>query len=101
MIARTWHGYTTAQNADAYERLLKTTILPGIHRVAGYRGAYLLRRAVGSEVEFVTVTLWDSLDAVREFAGPDYEKAVILEEAHRLLARFDARSAHYDAAWLD
>ena len=96
MIARLWHGRTTADNADAYEDLLHTTILPGIHRVAGYRGAYVLRREVADGVEFATLTLFDSLDAVRAFAGDDLEAAVVLPEAERLLARFDTRSVHYD-----
>jgi heme-degrading monooxygenase HmoA len=96
MIARTWHGWTTPENADAYEQLLKTKILPGIHRVVGYRDAYLLRRPAGGEVEFVTITFFETMDDVRSFAGEDYEKAVILEEAHRLLSRFDDCSVHYE-----
>jgi heme-degrading monooxygenase HmoA len=95
MISRVWHGWTTPANADAYERLLRQHVLPGIHRLEGYRGAYLLRRDHGSEVEFVTITLFDSLDDVKAFAGEDYEKAVILPEARALLSRFDERSAHY------
>ncbi|HJU65026.1 MAG TPA: antibiotic biosynthesis monooxygenase [Gemmatimonadaceae bacterium] len=96
MISRLWHGWTTRENADAYESLLRTQVLPGIHRVAGYRGAYLLRRDAGAEVEFVTITLFDSMDAVRAFAGEQYEVAVILPEAHALLSRFDAKSVHYE-----
>src|SRR6478735_2023973 len=71
MIARIWHGWTTPENAQPYEDLLRSEVLPGIHRVAGYRDAYLLRRDAGDEVEFVTITLFDSLDAVRAFAGDD------------------------------
>lgn len=96
MISRLWHGWTTRANADAYEALLRNQVLPGIHRVRGFKGAQVLRRDVNDEVEFVTITLFDSLDAVREFAGEDYEVAVILPEAHRLLSHFDARSAHYE-----
>ena len=96
MIARIWHGWTTPANADAYERLLRAEILPAIHRIAGYRGAYLLRRDAASEVEFATVTLWESLDAVRAFAGDDYERAVVPPPARELLARFDERSRHYE-----
>ena len=97
MILRLWHGYTEPKNADAYEQLLRTQILPGIHRVKGYRGAYLLRRDLGAEVEFVTLTLWDSMEAVREFAGGD--DAVVPPEARKLLSRFDEHSVHYDATW--
>jgi heme-degrading monooxygenase HmoA len=96
VIARIWHGWTTPENADAYEALLRSEILPGIHRVEGYRGAQLLRRGAGDEVEFVTITVFDSVDAVRAFAGDDHEVAVVPEEARRLLKRFDERSAHYD-----
>ena len=96
MIARLWRGWTTAENADAYQELLRTRILPGIHRVPGYRGAYLLRRDGGDGVEFVTMIFFDSLDAVRAFAGEDYEVAVVPLEARQLLARFDQTSVHYD-----
>ena len=96
MIARLWRGWTTVENADAYQDLLRTRILPGIHRVAGYRGAYLLRRDGDDGVEFVTLTFFDSLDAVRAFAGEDYEVAVVPPEARQLLARFDQPSVHYD-----
>jgi hypothetical protein len=96
MIARIWHGWTEhGQDADAYEQLLRAHILPGIHRVAGFRGAYLLREDRADEVEFVTVTLFDSLDAVREFAGEDYDAAVVPPDARALLSRFDERSRHY------
>ena len=98
MIARIWHGWTSAANARAYEELLRKKILPGIHRVDGYRGAYLMRRERAGEVEFVTVTFFESMDAVRAFAGPDFELAVVPPEARELLTRFDARSAHYDIA---
>lgn len=102
MIARLWHGRTTPANADAYEELLRTKILPGIHRVAGYEGAYVLRKDAARdkpgnrEAEFVVLTFFASWEAVRAFAGPDYEVAVISPEAHQLLTRFDARSAHYE-----
>lgn len=95
MISRLWRGWTTPENAPAYETLLRTRILPGIHRVAGYRGAYLLRREGEDGVEFVTLTLWESLDAVRAFAGEEYETAVVPPEARTLLVRFDPRSRHY------
>jgi heme-degrading monooxygenase HmoA len=96
MIGRLWHGWTIHENADAYEALLRREVLPGIHRVPGYHGAYLLRRDAGPEVEFVTMTLFESWDAVREFAGADFEAAVVPPAARALLARFDARSVHYD-----
>src|ERR1043165_5767012 len=95
MISRVWHGFTSRANADAYETLLRSKVLPGIGRVRGYRGAFLLRRDAGDEVEFVTITQFDDLDAVRAFAGDDYTKAVIHHDAARLLERFDERSTNY------
>jgi heme-degrading monooxygenase HmoA len=96
MISRVWHGWTAREDADSYEGMLRAEILPGIGRVRGYRGAYLLRRDVGDEVEFVTVTQFDDLDAVRAFAGEDYTRAVIHGPARPLLRRYDEHSAHYD-----
>jgi heme-degrading monooxygenase HmoA len=97
MIARHWRGWTTARNADAYETLLKDTVLPGLQRIAGYRGGYVLRRDVdGDEVEFVVVNLFESLDAVKRFAGPDFAVAVFEPEARRLLSKVEPLAAHYE-----
>ena len=98
MIARIWHGCTSPQNADVYEALLKTEIFPGIlaHSIAGFRRIELLRAPAGEEVEFVTVMWFDSLDAVKAFAGPDYETAVVPPKARAVLSRFDASSRHYE-----
>ena len=98
MISRIWHGWTSLEKADAYEALLKAEILPGIQgrRMTGYRGIDLLRRNYEREVEFITVMWFDSYDAVREFAGEDYEKAVVPPKARALLSRFDSHSQHYD-----
>ena len=89
MIARLWHGWTTPENADAYEDFLRTTMFPSIHRVPGYLGADLFRRDDGAEVAFITVTRFESLDSVRAFAGDDYECAVVEPEARRLLRNVD------------
>ena len=96
MISRLWRGWTTFDNADAYEELLRTRILPGIHRVDGYKGTYLLRRDIEDGVEFATLTLWESMDAVRAFAGEDFEVAVVPPEARELLSKFDQTSKHYE-----
>jgi len=98
MIARVWHGYTLPEHADAYEKLLKPELLPGISKVPGYRGSYLLRRALGEEVEFSTILLFDSLDDIRAVAGPNYEIALVPENRQKYLARWDAKSAHYEVA---
>ena len=98
MIARIWHGWTKPSNADAYESLLKSEIFIGIQdrRIAGYKGIQLFRRELGDEVEFVTAMWFDSIDAVRAFAGQDHEVAVVPPKARALLSRFDARSQHYE-----
>lgn len=96
-ISRIWHGWTSRQNAEAYEQLLRHEIFVGIEgrAIPGYRGIQLLRRDVPEGVEFVTEMWFDSLDAVREFAGEDYEVAVVPPKARQLLSHFDQRSAHY------
>jgi len=99
MISRIWHGWTTAANADAYERLLRTEIFEGIidRQIDGFLGIDLLRRTVEpGRIEFVTVMWFASIGAVRAFAGPDYELAVVPPKAQALLSAFDERSAHYD-----
>lgn len=98
VICRVWHGWTNRANADGYERLLREEIFRGIadRAIAGYHGIELLRRAAGDEVEFVTLMWFESLDAVRTFAGAAYEQAVVPAAARALLARFDAHSAHYE-----
>ena len=98
MIVRLWHGWTTPANADSYERLLTEEIFRGIAQraIPGYRGIELLRRPDGGEVEFVTMMRFDSIEAVRAFAGEDYEVAVVPPAARQLLSRFDARSAHFE-----
>ena len=98
MIARVWHGWTTHENADTYENLLKEEIFPAIatKNVAGYREIQLLRAPADAEVEFITIMWFDSWDAVREFAGEDHECAYVPAKAQEVLARFDKRSAHYE-----
>jgi antibiotic biosynthesis monooxygenase (ABM) superfamily enzyme len=98
VIARLWHGWTTPENADAYERLLKTEIFPAISGkgVGGYRGIELLRRPFGDEVEFVTVMRFDSWEAVKDFAGEDHEAAYVPAKARQVLSRFDGRARHYE-----
>jgi heme-degrading monooxygenase HmoA len=98
MICRIWHGWTTPANADAYETLLRSEIFHGIgeRKIEGFRGIDLLRRPHEDELEFATIMWFDSLEAVRAFAGPDYELAVVPDVARRLLKRFDDRSAHYE-----
>ena len=98
MISRIWHCWTTPENADQYESLLKEEIFAGIQNrgISGFKGIQLLRREAGEEVEFVTIMSFDSLDSVREFAGEDYEAAVVPEKAREILSHFDERSQHYE-----
>jgi len=98
MISRIWHGWTTPGNADKYEALLKEEIFVGIlnQHIQGFKNVQLLRRDVGDEVEFVTIMAFDSIDAVRQFAGEHYEIAVVPEKARAILSRFDERSQHYE-----
>ena len=98
MVARVWYGYTLPENADAYEKLLKPELLPGISKVPGYRGSYLLRREKGEEVEFITILLFESLDNIRAVAGEDYETAVVPENRQKFLVHWVAKAAHYEVA---
>ena len=91
MICRIWHGWTAPANADAYERLLREEIFAGIaaRGIRGYRGIQLLRREAGAEVEFVTMMWFEALDDVRDFAGPDYERAAATARLCCLTTRAD------------
>jgi heme-degrading monooxygenase HmoA len=98
MIARVWHGWTTPENADTYENLLKAEIFPGIlaKGVDGFQKIELFRRDLGAEIEFMTVMWFRDLAAVKAFAGEDHEAAYVPQKARAVLARFDARSQHYE-----
>jgi len=99
MISRLWHGWTTPQNADSYEALIRSTIFPGIlgRGIAGLERMELLRRPLGeAEVEFVTIMWFASWDAVKAFAGPDWEVSVVPQAARAVLARFDDKARHYE-----
>jgi heme-degrading monooxygenase HmoA len=97
MIARLWRGWTrSADDADSYEELLRTKILPELHGIDGHKGAYVLRRRVEGGDEFVVLTLFDSMDAVRAFAGEHPDVANISPEARELLSDFEEKAAHYE-----
>jgi len=97
MIARLWHGWTTPENADTYQRILLGTVIPGIEAmdIPSLHGVEVLRRALDDEVEFLTIMRFDTLDDVRAFVGEDHEVAHVPAEARAVLKRFDARSRHY------
>jgi antibiotic biosynthesis monooxygenase (ABM) superfamily enzyme len=99
MIARIWHGWTKAEDAKAYEKMLRDEIFPSIaaRKIEGYRGAHLFIREDGNEVEFVTLLRFDSMNAVKEFAGADPSKPVIFSKAEALISRME-QAQHYRIA---
>lgn len=98
MIKPIWHGWTTPDNAQAYQDLLQTYVFPGIEaqRVPGYRSIELLRHPAGDEEEFVTVMTFDDLASVKAFVGEDYETVYVPDRARAVLKRFDQKSKHYE-----
>ena len=98
MICRLWRGWTTPENADAYEKIVRGEVIPGIEarRIMGFRHIDLMRRELGDEVEFQTLMWFDSLAAIRHFMGEDYAVSHVPEAARAVLKRFDDRAAHYE-----
>ena len=96
MIARLWRGWTSLENADAYEKLLRERVFSGLRQIDGYRGGYILRQEDNAEVEFVVLNLFESLEAVRAFAGPDYTVPVFEPEARQLLSKVEPLARHYE-----
>jgi len=96
MIGRIWHGWTRPQNAEAYQRYLEGEILSDIRSGReGFEGTYVLRREDRDQVEFLTLTLWDSMEAIQTLVGEDHEAAYLPDEERRLLDRFEERVVHY------
>ena len=97
-IKRVWHGWTTKENADAYQTILSNTVLPGIEakNIPGFRGVEVLRTEHEDEVEFVTIMNFDSIQNVIAFQGEDYQKSYIPDVAQSVLKRWDQEAAHYD-----
>jgi heme-degrading monooxygenase HmoA len=98
MICRLWRGWTTVENAPAYEAIVRGEVIPGIEarRIPGFISIDLLRRAVPEGMEFATIMWFDDLEAVKAFVGEDYEVAHVPERARQVLSRFDQRSAHFE-----
>ena len=99
VITRMWRGWARSDHADRYEQHYRSEVMATLRQVPGFRGARLLRRTLGAETEFVSLTLFDDVDAIRSFAGPDYETAVVAGEAREVLIRFDERVSHYETAF--
>jgi heme-degrading monooxygenase HmoA len=91
-----WRGWTRTSEADEYDQHYRSVVSSTLREVPGFRGARLLRRSIGDETEFVSVTFFETLDAVRRFAGDDHDAAVVTEEARQVLIRFDDRVMHYE-----
>jgi antibiotic biosynthesis monooxygenase (ABM) superfamily enzyme len=96
MITRLWRGWTVPENAQAYADFLLGSLFPSMREIDGFLDADVLQRRDGDEVAFVTLTRFDSLDAIRAFAGDDYELPVLEPEALALLSRYDERAAHFE-----
>jgi len=101
MIVRMWRGQTTGANAEAYERFVTTRVFAELPAIDGHRGAYLLKRPIGEELEFIVVTLWDSADAIRRFAGDVIDRAGVEPEARAVLSSFDDTVRHFELAYGD
>ena len=98
MIARIWRGWTTPENAAAYERIVRGEVIPGIEArvIPGFRHIDLMRRPLADEVEFVTIMWFDSMEAIHAFVGADAEIAHVPPPARAVLKRFDERVAHFE-----
>ncbi|MBS1843135.1 MAG: antibiotic biosynthesis monooxygenase [Actinobacteria bacterium] len=94
-IGRVWHGWTRPEDAATYDALVTDEVLPGMANLDGFLGAQMMRRDGPDEVEFLVITEWESIDAIKGFAGEDYEKTSIPYDAEQLLSRFDAGPEHY------
>jgi len=96
MVLRMWSGRATVEKSGEYVEHATQKVFPALRAIEGHRGAYLLRRAVDGAVEFVVLTLWDSMEAVRRFAGVKPEKAVVEPEARAVLTAFDESVTHFE-----
>jgi heme-degrading monooxygenase HmoA len=96
MIARHWRGLVKRERADAYVEHLQSQTLPQLVQLAGFHDAKVLRRELPQGVEFLVVTIWESLDSIRAFAGTDVETAVVPPAARDMMIEYDRRARHYD-----
>jgi heme-degrading monooxygenase HmoA len=98
MIARMWRGWAPASRADDYQRHYESEVAEHLREVPGFRGARLLRGRDGDEVLFTSITFFADLDAVRAFAGDEFDRAVVEEAARRALSRWDEKVSHHEVA---
>ena len=99
MIARTWHGTATPANAGAYRNHFITRVAPHLKEITGHHGAHLLQREVDGRVEFLAVTLWDSIETIKQFSGPDPERGNVEPEARAAVLSFDEFAGNYEVAY--
>lgn len=101
MIARIWHGWTSLEHADLYETLLKNEIIPEIKqkRINGFKKIQILKRLHEKEAEFTTIMWFDNPESIKQFMGEDSETAYVPKKAHKLLSRFEEKTAHYELRW--
>ena len=96
MIARTWRGLTRAADKDTYYEYLRKTGLPGYRATKGNQGVWVLRRVADGKAEFLLISLWESWDAIKAFAGPDFERAVYYPEDRKFLLELEPHVRHYE-----
>jgi len=96
MIARLWRGFALSEKANEYLAHVQQAVIPELRQINGYRGIYVLRRNLDDGVEFTVLTLWESMDAIRKFAGENVETAVVAPVAQALLSAFDLKVMHHE-----
>jgi len=101
MVERVWSARTTRDGALRYAEHFRSVVLPELGAVAGYRGARLMERERDGGIEVVVVTRWQSLDAIRAFAGNELERAVVHDEAAALFSDYDRQVRHYGVVVTD
>lgn len=101
MIIRAWHATATPEGADLYCEHFTRLVVPSLRRIDGYHGAYLLRRDHAGHVELQVLSMWDSLEAIRRFAGADLDGAVVEPDAQAVLASYDTTVTHHTAVVID
>jgi heme-degrading monooxygenase HmoA len=99
MIVRHWRGVASTATANAYARHATETVFPSLAKLAGHRGAWLLRRDADGQTEFVALTLWDTLDSIRAFAGDDISTAIVEPEGQAALRTYDNFATHYEVVF--
>jgi len=98
VICRLWRGWTSPENAEAYERIVRGEVIPGIEarKIPGFRHIDLMKREIDGEIELQTLMWFDSLDAIKAFVGENYAVSHVPDAARAVLKRFDERAAHYE-----